>query len=87
MCQQTATTILGTKGHYNPKKFEGQLVAAAKQMVKDNPDVGAILLECTEFSAHAFAIQAALGLPVWDSTTMLNWAESGLVRRPFKGQM
>jgi Asp/Glu/hydantoin racemase len=77
--------VLTVSGSYNPKKLEKELVDIAVENANKFPEIGAILLECTEFSAHAFAIQEAVGLPAWDFTTMINWVYSGLVRRPFAG--
>ena len=77
--------ILGTTGAYNPRKFELQLVDIAKKMVAKNPEIGAILLECTELPPHARAIQKAVGMPVWGFPTMVDWIYSGVVRRSFKG--
>jgi hypothetical protein len=79
--------ILGVKGYYNPETLEGELVALARKMVKDHPEVGAIVLECSEFPPHAFAIQNAVRLNVWDFTTMTDWMHAGSVRRPFPGWM
>lgn len=77
--------VLTVSGSYNPKNLEKELVDIAVANTNKFPETGAILLECTEFSASAFAIQEAVGLPAWDFTTMINWVYSGLVRRPFAG--
>jgi hypothetical protein len=54
-------------------------------MVAKNPEIGAILLECTELPPHARAIQKAVGMPVWDFPTMVDWIYNGVVRRSFRG--
>jgi Asp/Glu/hydantoin racemase len=77
--------ILATSGAYNPRKFETELVDIAKAMVEDHPDIGAILLECTELPPHARAIQKAVGMPVWGFPSMVNWVYAGIVRRDFAG--
>jgi len=77
--------ILTTSGAYNPRKFELQLVEIAKQMVSDNPEIKAILLECTELPPHARAIQKAVGMPVWGFPSMVDWIYAGVVRRNFTG--
>ena len=74
-------------GSYSPKKLEKELVDLAKKMVKENPDVGAILLECTEFPPHASAIQKAVRLNVWDFVTMTEFMHAGAMRKPFTGWM
>jgi Asp/Glu/hydantoin racemase len=79
--------IMANTGRYNPAKVEAEIVAVARQMVVENDDIGAILLECTELSPHAVAVQNAVRLPVWDYTTLTNWIYSGCVRRPFVGHV
>ncbi|NOQ41921.1 MAG: aspartate/glutamate racemase family protein [Desulfuromusa sp.] len=77
--------ILATTGAYNPGKLEFQLVDIARKMVERNPEIGAILLECTELPPHARAIQKAVGMPVWGFPSMVNWIYAGVVRRNFVG--
>jgi len=60
---------------------------AARMLVERHPEVGAIVLECTNMPPYAHRIQAAIGLPVYDLTTMVGWAVSGLIRRPFQGYL
>ena len=79
--------ILTTSGTYNPRKFELQLIDIARQMTVSDQKIRAILLECTELAPHARAIQEAVGLPVWDFPTMVNWIYSGVVRNNYTGFM
>jgi aspartate/glutamate racemase len=79
--------IMANSGRYNPAKVEQEIVAVAKRMIKENKDIGAILLECTELSPHAVAVQNAVRMPVWDYTTLTNWIYSGCIRRPFTGHI
>ncbi|GAI49154.1 unnamed protein product, partial [marine sediment metagenome] len=55
-------------GHLNSAKFEQELVDLSKQTVSENPDIGAILLECSDIPPYARAIQKAVRLPVFDFT-------------------
>ena len=73
-------------GSFNPKKLEQELVKLAVDAVKANPDIGAIVLECTEFPPYAHAIQEATHLNVWDFTTMVNFMHDGATRKPFTGK-
>ena len=66
---------------------EQEIADVARQMLADNDDIGAILLECTELSPHAVAVQEATRLPVWDYTTLTKWIYSGCIRRPFSGHL
>lgn len=82
-----ATGIMANTGRYNPAKVETEIVSVAGRMMVANDDIGAILLECTELSPHAVAVQNAVHLPVWDYTTLTNWVYSGCIRRPFTGHV
>jgi hypothetical protein len=59
------------------------VVDAALQLVAQNPDVGAIVLECTNMPPYAAAVQAATGLPVYDIYSMITWFHAGLRPRSF----
>jgi hypothetical protein len=78
---------MANTSRYNPVKVENEIVSVAKQMIAENKDIRAILLECTELSPHAVAVQNAVRMPVWDYTTLTKWIYSGCVRRPFNGHI
>jgi len=61
--------------------LEAELVAESKALMAEHPDVGVLVLECTQMPPFAEAIQAAIGIPVYDVYTMAMWFYSGLVRR------
>jgi aspartate/glutamate racemase len=85
--EEFSSSIMANTGVYNPLKVEQEIVAVAKQMLAENDDIGAILLECTELSPHAVAVQDAVRMPVWDYTTLTKWIYSGCIRRPFVGHI
>lgn len=62
---------------------EAEAVAAARQLVEGHADIGCILCECTNLAPHSAAISRAVGLPVHDIVTALNWFWSGLRPREF----
>ena len=74
-------------GHLNHKLMRDDLVNAAEKLVAENPDIGAILLECTDMPPYAAAIQNAVNLPVFDSITLINYIHSGVARKPYYGFM
>ena len=49
-----------------------EVVAAAERMVAENPDVGAIVNECTNLAPFTRDIHERLGVPVFDVITMIN---------------
>jgi aspartate/glutamate racemase len=64
-------------------KLEKELLSVAKGLVGQNPDIGAIVLECTDMSYFAPLIQQTVNLPVFDIITLTNMVYQAVVRRPF----
>jgi Asp/Glu/hydantoin racemase len=57
---------------FDVKETEAAVVRVAMQLASDYPDLGAIVLECTEMPPYADAIAAATGLPVFSALDMVN---------------
>ena len=62
---------------------EQDVVEAALRLVARHPEVGAIVLECTNMPPYAAAVQRATGLPVHDIYSMITWFHAGLRPRDF----
>ena len=59
------------------------ILDAGRALVAQHPDVGAIVLECTNMPPYAAALRDALGLPVYDIYSMITWFHAGLRPRRF----
>ena len=68
-------------------KFEKELLSVAKGLVGQNPDIGAVVLECTDMTYFAPLIQQAVNLPVFDIVTLTNMVYQAVVRKPLVGMM
>ncbi len=68
-------------------KFEKELLSIVKGLAGQNPDIGAIVLECTDMSYFAPLIQQTVNLPVFDIVTLTNMVYQAVVRKPFVGIM
>jgi hypothetical protein len=79
--------ISRSTGHFNSEAIKVGLVDEARKLVNDHAEIGALLLECSDMPPYAWAIQNAIGIPVFDYTTMINWIHTAVVRRPFSGFM
>lgn len=62
---------------------EQDILEAGRALVGRHPEVGAIVLECTNMPPYAAALQRALGLPVFDVYTMIRFLHAGLRPRGF----
>jgi Asp/Glu/hydantoin racemase len=58
-------------------------VDAAISLCEQHPEVGAIVLECTNMTPYAADISSATGLPVHSNYSFVNWFQSALVPRRF----
>ncbi len=65
-------------------KCRQEILAVAQEMALSDPDIGAIILECTNMPPFARAIQERVGLPVFDIVTMTNYVYSAITRQEFK---
>lgn len=59
------------------------ILQAGRDLVARHPDIGAIVLECTNMPPYAHALRETLGLPVYDIYSMITWFHAGLRPRDF----
>lgn len=69
-------------GPYLAREFAREITVAATTLVARNPDLGAIVLECTNFPPFAAAIKAATNRPVFDVVGLGRLMQSGLACSP-----
>jgi Asp/Glu/hydantoin racemase len=62
---------------------EQDILDAGRRLVARHPDVGAIVLECTNMPPYAAALHDEIGLPVYDIYSMITWFHAGLRPRRF----
>ncbi|MCJ8297381.1 MAG: hypothetical protein MJK13_00385, partial [Pseudomonadales bacterium] len=77
--------ILDETGTLEPEKIELEIVAIAREMIAQHPEVGPILLECSNLPPYAAAVQAATGRLVFDYTSLINGYCAAAMRKPFIG--
>lgn len=61
----------------------GDLLDAGNQLIKDSPDTGAIVLECTNMAPYAADLRETLGLPIYSIYSFVTWFQAGLMPRIF----
>ncbi len=66
-------------------KIEAELLEAGERLIARAPEVGAILLECTDLPPYAHSLQSRLGRPVFDIITLATMLDSAVLRKPFDG--
>jgi aspartate/glutamate racemase len=77
--------ILEEGGELDSDKIEAETVHAARELQRQHPEMGAIVLECSLMPPYAKSVQEATGLPVFDFVTMIDYFYQGTHRKPYHG--
>ncbi len=77
-----ARSILDDALELDPARCAVEVVEAAAGLLQDHPEIGALVLECTNMCPYSRAVRQRLGLPVLDMLSLIAWFQQGL-RPPF----
>lgn len=72
------SAIMDDEAELDLARATEEVVAAAARLLRDDPAVGALLLECTNLSPYAPALRRATRLPVWDAIALVHWLHEGV---------
>lgn len=75
--------ILGNELQLDVELARQDNVEAAKRLAVDHPEIGALVLECTNMVPYAGDIRAATGLPVFSIETFVRWFQAALQPRTY----
>lgn len=75
--------LTGQRDELNAARLEGEAAGAAERLAAEHPDLGALIIECTDLVPFAAAIQRRIGVPVFDIVTLTEMVHLGLTRRPY----
>jgi Asp/Glu/Hydantoin racemase len=73
----------GKRDDLDPRRLRSEVLGVAEALLRGNPDVAALVLECTDLVPFAHDIQARTGVPVFDIVTLTGLVHESLTRRPF----
>ncbi len=73
------------KTELDNRRLSKDLAELALSVVSEHPEIGAILLECSDLPPYACDIQRATGLPVYDFISLINWVEHAVVQKRYYG--
>jgi len=77
------TSVTGGSAGLDPDVIEAEVVGVAKRMLRERPEVGAIVIECSMLPPYAKAVQDATGLPVFDFVTMIDYHQKAAHPRSY----
>ncbi|MDY7029825.1 MAG: aspartate/glutamate racemase family protein [Spirochaetota bacterium] len=82
-----ARAVFDETGSLDSDIVQAEVLQAVKKVMKREPGVRAILLECSLLPPYGAAVREATGLPVFDYITMIDYVYSSVVKRKFEGYM
>jgi hypothetical protein len=77
--------ILQEVGTLNEELMRREVVETAVAVAAANPDLGAILLECSDLPPYARAVHEATGLPVFDWAGFIRYVHDATDPRAYRG--
>lgn len=81
--REFSRAILGDELVLDAAAAEQDILDAGAALVAQHPEVGAVLLECTNMAPYARALRDRLQLPVYDIYSFMTWFHAGLSPRDF----
>jgi len=73
-----ATAIRRGESALDERKVSDEVVRAGRRLAAAHPDVGAVVVECTNMPPYTRALRAALDMPVYDGYDFFCWFYAGL---------
>ncbi|MEM6904728.1 MAG: aspartate/glutamate racemase family protein, partial [Pseudomonadota bacterium] len=75
--------ILGDELTLDVEAARADNIAAARALQEAHPELGALVLECTNMTPYAADIREATGLPVFSMVDFVTWFQAGLAPRRY----
>jgi Asp/Glu/hydantoin racemase len=81
--REFSRAIIGDEPQMDVAAAERDILDAGDALVRQHPEVGAVVLECTNMTPYAAALRDRLRLPVHSIYSFVNWFHAGLNPRDF----
>ena len=75
--------LIGDEPRLDVAAAARDVVEAGAALAARHPEIGAIVLECTNMPPYAAALRERVGLPVFDIYSLITWFHAGLAPRDF----
>ncbi|MFE3054621.1 aspartate/glutamate racemase family protein [Nocardia sp. NPDC059239] len=73
----------GRRSDLDVDRLGREVLDEVERMAAHNPDMGALIIECTDLVPYRHAIQKHLGVPVFDIVTLTEMVHRSLSHQPF----
>jgi hypothetical protein len=77
-------SITGGSHTLDVEASRDDIVAVGRELMNRHPEIGALVLECTNMGPYPLDLHLALGVPVFDIISLLTWFQAGLRPRRFQ---
>jgi hypothetical protein len=74
------------RADFKVEQIETEMVALARRLLQDYPDIGSVVFECHNLAPYGRAVQAATGKPVFDIIDFARWIYGVIEKRAFPNQ-
>ena len=81
--REFSRAIIGNEATLDVAAAEQDIIDAGEALVARHPEVGAVVLECTNMAPYARTLRERLRLPVFDIYSFMTWFHAGLSPRDF----
>ena len=81
--REFSRAIINDEASMDVAAAERDILDAGDALVRQHPEVGAVVLECTNMVPYAAALRAHLRLPVYSIYSFVTWFHAGLAPRDF----
>lgn len=71
--------------HIDRAAQEREVLDVAAGLIGENPDIGALVLECTNLAPYSDVLEREFNRPVYDVITLLEWFHAGLRPKTYQG--
>jgi Asp/Glu/hydantoin racemase len=62
-----------------------EVLTVVERLAENHPEMGALVIECTDLPPFAHLIQEKIRVPVFDIVTLTNMIYETLMRTPYQG--
>ena len=82
--RELTRVLLDNEERLDTALAEADMLRAGATLLRRHPEIGAIVLECTNMGPYAEALQRPIGVPVYDIVAFITWFHAGLRPRRFE---